>query len=156
MKKALLTVAAACLLAGPMAFAQANHTPGTPNARHGQHITITQRVEHRVARLTRMLSLTNSQQEQAKTIFTNAANSNSPVMADMRSARKNLQNAMTTNDSNGVKQYAATIGSDTGTLVANESFAFQQFYQTLTPEQQTKLAQMNRRGFMGGSRGKAS
>ena len=156
MKKAILTAAAVCLMAVPATFAQANTSPATPSVRQEHRMTIAQRVEHRVAHLTRMLGLNASQQQQATTIFTNAANSNQPVMADMRSARKNLHNAVATNDSvNSIKQYAASIGNDTGTLVANNATAAEQFYQILTPDQQSKMQQMERHSFRGNSRGRA-
>jgi Spy/CpxP family protein refolding chaperone len=162
MKKAIITAAIACVMVVPATFAQTNaqsnnsQTPATPNARHEHHMSVAQRVEFRVRHLTHMLGLSTSQQQQATTIFTNAENSNAPVMADMRTARKNLHNAVATNDSaNAIKQYAASIGNDTSTLVATNATASEQFFQILTPEQQSKMQQMEGRRFHGAQRGRA-
>jgi Spy/CpxP family protein refolding chaperone len=151
MKSAILTAAAACLIAVPIAFGLVQNNPNRTSTRH-YHGTpdVAARVERRVERLTRMLSLNDSQQQQATSIFTNAAKADTPVMADMHTARQNLAKTVTTNEPSLIKQYATTIGNDTGTLVANEASAFSQFYEILTPEQQTKLSQLHQAAFMRG------
>ncbi len=160
MKKAIITAAIGCVMAVPATFALTNAqtsnsaAPVTPNARHEHRMNVAQRVEFRVRHLTRMLGLSTSQQQQATTIFTNAANSNQPVMADMHTARQNLANAVKTNDSaSAIKQYAASIGNDTSTLVATNATANEQFFQILTPEQQSTMQQMEGHRFRGAQRG---
>ena len=68
-------------------------------------------VAHRVEYLTTVLSLTSAQQQQATTIFTNATIAESGVHDNLRAARQSLQTAIAGNDSAGIDEAAATIGS---------------------------------------------
>ena len=162
MRKAILTAVASCLIAAPMVLAAGGQNSGpnanqdaTPRREHRMGNNVQARVEHRVARLTKVLSLNSSQQQQATTIFTNAANANRPVFAELRTAGRSLATAVKSNEpASTIKQFSTTIGNDTGELVANEAAAYEQFYQILSPDQQTKLSQMHRMGFRGGFGGR--
>ena len=106
-------------------------------------------VEHRVNFLTTLLSLNSSQQQQATTIFTNAAASAGSLRASMKSAHDSLKEAIQKNDTNGIDQASNTIGNLTAQLTSAEAKANAAFYQILSPDQQTKFAQLESQGPMG-------
>lgn len=103
-------------------------------------------VQRRVQHLTKMLSLTDAQQQQATTIFTNAATGAASIHNDMKTAHENLNNAIKNNDQNGITQAANTIGNLTSQMIASHAKAQAAFYQILTPDQQTKLSQFESEG----------
>lgn len=124
----LLTIgfAASIVLAqGP----QGAHDPATHIQRHVQHLTT-------------LLSLTPAQQQQATTIFTNAMNGAASFHTDMKTAHQNLQTAIKNNDQNGITQAATTIGNLTSQMIASHAKAQAAFYQILTPDQQTKMNEL--------------
>lgn len=127
-----------CLLAVAGLWAQ-----GEP-----KHVRLTpgDMVQHRVKFLTTILSLNAAQQQQATTIFTNAANSQRSVHESMRDARKALGTAVKSNDAGGIDQAASQIGTLTGQLIAIRSKADAAFTQILTPEQQAKEAALHPHG----------
>jgi Spy/CpxP family protein refolding chaperone len=149
MKKTLLAVIAAGLMVAPGMFAQSQATPSTP-ARHTHHRgDLNMRVQRHVNHLARVLSLSPDQKQKAQEIFTIAAKENSPVFADLRTERQSLRMAVEKNDSaDAIKQFSDKIGSDVAQVAMNDASAGKQFYQTLNPEQQSKLAQLHseRRG----------
>jgi len=103
------------------------------------------RVARRVSFLTKQLALTPDQQQQATTIFSNAAAAAAPVRANMKTAHESLRNAVKANDVGTINQASSTIGSLTGQLLANRAAAEASFNKILTPDQQTKLAQIHNR-----------
>jgi len=104
------------------------------------------RVQHHVQHLTKALSLTPEQQQQATTIFTNAANGESNIHDSMKTAHDSLQTAIKNNDQNGITQAATSIGNLTAQIVAAQAKAHAAFYQILTPDQQSKLNQFESEG----------
>jgi len=104
-------------------------------------------VQHRVQHLTKMLSLTPEQQQQATTIFTNAATGAAGIHDSMKTAHQNLQTAIKNNDQNGITQASTTIGSLTSQMIAAEAKAHAAFYQILNPDQQSKMDQMGHHGW---------
>jgi Spy/CpxP family protein refolding chaperone len=98
--------------------------------------------QHQVKFLTTVLSLTSAQQQQALTIFTNAANSESGVHESMKSAHETLNAAVKDNDGAGITQAATNIGNLMAQIVAAHAKANAAFYQLLTPDQQTKFNQL--------------
>jgi Spy/CpxP family protein refolding chaperone len=98
-------------------------------------------VQHRVDSLTTQLSLTSAQQQQATTIFTNAATAGASVHGNLKVAHQNLEAAVKINDTAGIDAAATAIGNFTAQQIANESKAHAAFYQILTPDQQAKFAQ---------------
>lgn len=111
-------------------------------------------VQHRVSYLTTLLSLTPEQQQQATTIYTNAAASSQSVRSQMKSAHQALEAAIQKNDTATIGQLSTTIGSLVAKQTLDEATAKAAFFQTLTPDQQTKLTQLQgQRHGMGFMRG---
>jgi Spy/CpxP family protein refolding chaperone len=98
-------------------------------------------VQHRVDSLTTELGLTSAQQQQAATIFTNAATAGASVHSNLRLAHQNLEAAVKNNDTAGIDAAATAIGNLTAQQISNESKAQAALYQILTPDQQAKFAQ---------------
>ena len=98
-------------------------------------------VQHRVDSLTTQLGLTTAQQQQATTIFTNAATAAASVHGNLKLAHQNLEAAVKNNDTAGIDAAATAIGNFTAQQISNESKAHAAFYQILTPDQQAKFAQ---------------
>jgi Spy/CpxP family protein refolding chaperone len=115
-------------------------------------------VQHRVEFLTTQLALTSAQQQQATTIFTNAATAGATVRGNLKLAHQNLETAVKNNDTAGIEAAAAAIGNLTAQQTATGAKAQAAFYQILTPDQQAKFAQLGgpdhggfgRGGFGGG------
>ena len=57
----------------------------------------------------------------------------------MKTAHESLKAAIQKNDSAGIEQAANTIGNLTTQMISAHAKAQAAFYQTLTPEQQTKM-----------------
>jgi|SRR6185369_8340704 Spy/CpxP family protein refolding chaperone len=110
-------------------------------------------VQRRVGFLTKELTLTAAQQQQATTIFTNAATANMSVRDSLKTAHQSLTDAVKSNNSAGIDQASSTIGSLTAQMTAADSKAEAAFYQILTPDQQTKYTESQGRGFGGFGRG---
>jgi LTXXQ motif family protein len=96
-------------------------------------------VANQVARLTSLLSLTSSQQSEATTIFTNAANAISPLQTTMRTDYTSLQTAVKSNAISTIDQLSSAIGSLYGQIVDIQNKADAAFYAILTSAQQTTL-----------------
>jgi len=109
-----------------------SHTPRTPAAM----------AQHRVSYLTTLLSLTPEQQQQATTIYANAATSAQSLHSEMKAARQGLQAAIQKNDSAAINQFSATIGSLVAKQTLAEATAKAALYQTLNADQQSKLTQL--------------
>jgi len=130
-KKLLMSLTVTALLTS-LALAQtANNPPSTAT-----------RIQHRVNFLTTVLSLTTAQQQQATTIFTNAANSNAGLQASFKTARQQMKTAVQNNDTATIDSTATTIGNLVAQMAATKAKAYAAFYQILTPDQQTKAAQL--------------
>lgn len=144
MKKQLINFLGAGALAAGMAFAQTSAAtapePGTSSAvTEGTH---RQMMQKRLDRLTRELNLTPSQQSQAKSIFGKASVDARPLRAQLKANTSALRAAVKVNDKAQIDQLSATEGNLIGKMVAIRSGANASFYKTLTPEQQTKFAQL--------------
>ena len=89
--------------------------------------------------LATQLGLTDSQKEQAKTIFADARKAAEPIGAQMKTAHESLQAAVKENKSDAeLDRLAAAQGALTGQLAAAYAKAFAKFYAILTPEQREK------------------
>ena len=108
---------------------------------HGNRPTPEMMVQHRVDSLTTQLALTSAQQQQATTIFTNAAAAGATAHGNLKLAHQNLETAVKNNDTAGIDAAATAIGNLTAQQISNESKAHAAFYQILTPDQQAKFAQ---------------
>jgi periplasmic protein CpxP/Spy len=148
MKKTALLLAFACaILTAPAIFAQtpAADAPPENGAAHGQRM-----IQHRLAYMTTVLSLTTAQQAQVKSVLTAAVANGSTTHGSMKTAHDNLKTAIHANDPAGMEQAASTIGN----LMAQEELARAKteaaIYQLLTPEQQTKMAALESEEHHGG------
>jgi Spy/CpxP family protein refolding chaperone len=101
-----------------------------------------QMVQHQVGFLTKHLSLTTQQQQQATTIFTEAASNGKTFHDQMKTAHQNLQAAVQKNDAAGIEQASNAIGTLMGQMTSAHAKADAAFYQTLTPDQKTKMDEL--------------
>jgi Spy/CpxP family protein refolding chaperone len=111
-------------------------------------------VQHRVDRLTNLLSLTTAQAAQATTIFTNAQSAIAPIETNLSTYRTSMHAAVKSNATATIDQLAAQIGTATGQITALQNKADAAFYAILTTDQQAKLDSSGGRGFGGGPRGR--
>src|SRR5579872_261145 len=81
------------------------------------------RVAHHVQMLTKVLSLSSAQQQQATTIFTNAAASEQTLHASMKTAHESLKQAIAANNSSAIDQNATSIGNLTTQMVSTRAKA---------------------------------
>ncbi len=151
MKKTVLLLALAGILAAPVVFAQnADTAPPPPDsAEHVQHM-----VQHRVAYLTTVLTLTTAQQTQITNLMTAAMTSKPANHTAMKTAHDALKTAIHSNDAAGMEAASTSIAN----LMAQEELARAKteaaIYQLLTPEQQTKMNALEAEGgHQGGPRG---
>lgn len=145
MKKTIITLALACVLAAPALFAQTSGTTSASGSTRAANM-----VQHRVNYLTTVLSLTSAQQTQVTNILTSAATNQSTVHATMKTARTNLQNAINSNDTAAIEQASNSIGTLVAQQVLTRARTEAAIYQALTPEQQTKMSQLESQGHRGG------
>ena len=121
-------------------FLIAQGPPGPPDP--------TMMAQHRVKFLTTILSLSSAQQQQALTIFTNAASSETNWHDNMKAAHEALDTAVKNNDSAGISQEATTIGDLSAQMITAHSKADEAFYQILTADQKTKYSELEPHGPM--------
>jgi Spy/CpxP family protein refolding chaperone len=138
MRTTLLKVTAVLALASAFAMAQQGNSPDASKM-----------AQHHLNFLTKQLSLTPQQQQQASTIFSEAANNAQATHDQMRAAHDSLKAAIQKNDSAGIEQAANTIGNLTTQMVSSHAKAQAAFYQTLTPDQQTKMNALESQHGMG-------
>ncbi len=132
MKNTVRSIAIILALAASFVFAQQMAPP------HGDPAT---HMQHHLAMLTKHLDLTAAQQQQATTIFTNAASAQTTLHASLKTAHDGLNSAIKNNDTAGIDQAAATIGNLTAQMISNHARSQAAFFQILTPDQQTKMTQ---------------
>ncbi len=105
-----------------------------------------ERIQHRISFLTKHLSLTAAQQQQATTIFTDATVAEKSVFDQMRTAHDSLKAAVEKNDTATIDQLAGAIGNLTAQLTAAHAKADAAFYQVLTPDQRSKFTESEGHG----------
>jgi len=88
--------------------------------------------------------LTADQQQQATTIFTNAATSLQALRGNAKTAHQNLKQAIQNNDTAAIDQNATAIGNAAAQRIAIQAKARAAFYQILTPDQRAKLPELGR------------
>jgi Spy/CpxP family protein refolding chaperone len=143
MRTPLLKVTTA-VLALVSVFAMAQHgNPPDPGKMAQRHLDF----------LTKQLSLTPQQQQQANTIFSDAASNAKATHDQMRTAHDSLKAAIQKNDSAGIEQAANTIGNLTTQMITSHAKAQAAFYQTLTPDQQAKMNDLESKHHGMGMRG---
>ena len=89
-----------------------------------------------------MQVLTDSQKAQAKAVFQEARQSAQPVRQQLIETRKEMRQAVQAGDTAKIQQLSATEGSEIGQMMAIRNSAFSKVYQTLSPEQKSKLAEL--------------
>jgi Spy/CpxP family protein refolding chaperone len=125
-----------------LVFSQTTTSPTPP--------TVAQMVAHQVARLTKLLDLTSTQQASATTIFTTEQTALSTLRTSTQTARTALQTAITSNDAANIGIASTQIGNLTGQEVLAQATASAAFYAILTADQQTKYETL---GPLGGGPG---
>jgi Spy/CpxP family protein refolding chaperone len=143
MKKIAIALALICMFVSPALFAQTADT--APQAPSGS-TRAAKMVQHRVNYLTTVLSLTAPQQAQVTTILNNAAASHSTASTSMKTAHTNLQNAIHSNDAAAMEQAANSLGAMSAQKMLARAKIEAAIYQTLTPEQQAKMSQLETQG----------
>jgi Spy/CpxP family protein refolding chaperone len=143
MKRTLLHFAGVSILAAGMALGQSTPAPNAPHA--GRHSA---QAGTMLDRLSAKLNLTDTQKQQAQSIFSAARQSAKPVRAQLRQERQALQAAVKSGAPEAqIDQLSNQMGPLMAQATAIHSKAFSQFYSILTPDQRTQLGQrgMNRR-----------
>ena len=107
-------------------------------------------IQTRVSRLATLLGLTDTQQSQATTIFTNAYNASQTIQTSLQTAQQSLTSAVRANSTATIDQVAANIGTLQGQLLAINAKADAAFYAILTTDQRTKYDAMPHGGPGGG------
>ena len=134
--------AAVATLAVGIVFAQAptgNLQPGA-STQQGRRGFMRWNLEH----IAQALNLTDSQKEQARTIFQQARQSAEPIRQELRQNREKLSAAAKVSNSEGdIQKLANEQGRLLGKLIAIRTEASAKFYQMLTPEQRVKADQMH-------------
>lgn len=143
LRHSLTKYAAVSALAAGMAFAQAsavsNSPTNAPKAQEGRCGFMRQHLEH----LAQTLNLTDSQKQQARTIFQQARQSAQPVRQELKQNREALSAAAKAGQTADIQKLSSEQGRLMGRLVAIRTEASAKFYQILTPEQRAKADQMH-------------
>jgi len=141
MSNLLLKLATVAALATPVLLAQAPAaTPppvaGTqPSNRLGEDL--------RPGRILRALNLSDSQRQQARSIFQQARRTAQPVRQQLLQNRQMLRDAVKSGTNGApIQQLATQQGSLLGQMVAIRSEAWAQFLNGLTPDQRAQASQM--------------
>jgi Spy/CpxP family protein refolding chaperone len=136
MKRSILNVAGAAVLAAGMALAQNAPAQNSPHAsRHGAQ------AGSMVDRLAARLNLTDAQNQQAQSIFADAHKSAQPLRAQIRQDKQALAAAVKSNSQADIDRISNSMGPLLAQASAINSKAFAQFYATLTPDQKSKVDQ---------------
>ncbi len=147
MKKLFATCLLAALVAVPAAFSQstteavAAPEPGGPNP--------AAMIQHRVQRMTTILTLNATQQAQIATILTNSVAAESGIHTSMRAAHTSLKAAIQANDAATIEQVSNQIGTLTAQSTAAHAKTEAAIYQVLNAEQQSKASQLGDEMFGG-------
>ena len=125
----------AAILAAVIAIPASAQTPPKPPS-------AAEMAQHKVKTLTTLLNLTSAQQQQAQTIYGDAAKSQQTLFAGEKQAREALRAAVKSDDTATIDQVAATLGQSMAESTAIRAKADAAFYQILTAEQQSKLSDL--------------
>jgi Spy/CpxP family protein refolding chaperone len=124
-KKFAAVTAVAAMSVASLAFAAETHG-GRNFHRHGALMQV----------------LTDSQKTQAKSVFQQARQAAKPVREQLMTTRKSLRAAVEAGNTAQIQQLSASEGQEIGQLMAIRSSAFSKVYQTLSPDQKAKLAEI--------------
>jgi Spy/CpxP family protein refolding chaperone len=129
--KYLIAATLVAMIAIPMA---AQTLPQPPSAG--------EMVQHQVKTFTALLNLTSLEQQQAKTIYASAAKAEQTLHEGEKQAREALRVAVRNNDTSAIDQVSATLGQSMAESTSIRAKADAAFYQILTPEQQSRLSDL--------------
>ncbi len=133
------------ILAMAAAVTSASAQSGAPTA--------AQMAQHEVQHYTERLSLTSAQQEEATTIFTAAAASESTMREQQHTAHTALAAAIVSGDTATIGQAATMLGTLEGEMTTARALAEAKLYKILTADQQTTYAAMLTRPMRRGAGG---
>jgi Spy/CpxP family protein refolding chaperone len=139
MKRILIGIAAAGVLAAGFAIAQ---TTATPQAGAAQGNGVRALVQKRMLQA---LNLTDTQKQQAKTIFQSARQTAQPLAQQLKQDRAALTAAVEAGDSAKIQQLSTDMGSLRGNVLGVRSQALSKFYALLTPDQKTKAEEFRQK-----------
>ena len=126
-------------------FAQtppADSGPGAFNTQEGRRGFVRGHLD--LDRLAQALNLTDTQKDQARTIFQQARQSAQPIRQELKQNREKLSAAAKiTNSGSDIQKLATEQGRLLGKLIAIRTEAKAKFYQMLTPEQRVKDDQLH-------------
>ncbi len=111
--------------------------------------TVAQIVADRVARLTKLLTLSTLQVTEATTLFTTELTALNTISTSLTTARTALTTAVEANSPSGITTAATTIGTLTMQQELAEGTAEAGFYFDLTADQQTKYKELIAAGLNG-------
>ena len=129
MQKRILAATAFMAISSMLAYAQTT-TPTPP--------TTAQIVSNLVARLTKLLDLTSTEQASATTIFTTEQTALATLRTSMHTARTALEADIKSDNTADISVQATTIGTLTTQQVEAQATADAAFYAILTADQQSK------------------
>jgi len=116
-----------------------NLQPSAPNRQEGRR-----NFAGHLERMAQSLNLTDSQKEQARTIFQEARQSAQPIRQELRQNREKLTAAVKAGKGEAeIQKLAGEQGRLWGQLVAIQTESSAKFYQILTPEQRIKADQID-------------
>jgi len=134
MRRNLIGLAIVAALAAGVVLAQTAEA-GLGKGRPGLGASLRQRV-------IKNLNLTADQKAQAKAIFQAAKTAGAPIRTQLQGLRQQMAAAVKNNSASDIKTFAGQAGTLQGELMANRADAMAKFYLILTPDQKTKLDQM--------------
>jgi periplasmic protein CpxP/Spy len=142
MQRRFWKYAAAATVATGLVFAQA--PANTPKAGEAQAQTGRRGFMRRhMERIAQQLNLTDSQKQQAQTIFQQARQSAQPIRQELKQNREALTTAAKADREADIQKLSTEQGRLLGQLVGIRTDASAKFYQMLTPEQRAKADQMH-------------
>jgi Spy/CpxP family protein refolding chaperone len=139
MKRILIGIAAAGVLAAGFAIAQTTATPQAGAAQGNSPRALVQK------RMLQALNLTDTQKQQAKTIFQSARQTAQPLAQQLKQDRAALTAAVEAGDSAKIQQLSTDMGSLRGNVLGVRSQALSKFYALLTPDQKTKAEEFRQK-----------
>jgi Spy/CpxP family protein refolding chaperone len=135
MKRILIGIAAAGVLAAGFAIAQTTATPQAGAAQGNSPRAL----------VLQALNLTDTQKQQAKTIFQSARQTAQPLAQQLKQDRAALTAAVEAGDSAKIQQLSTDMGSLRGNVLGVRSQALSKFYALLTPDQKTKAEEFRQK-----------
>jgi len=147
MTKRLSAFAAVAAFSGALIYAQG---PGFGRGHGGTQVDPQQMASVRVDRMATLLSLTDSQKQQATSIFDASYKATEGQRTLLTQAQQALMAAAKAGQpASDIDKLAANVGSLIAGIRATGVKAFAAFWQILTPEQRTKLDQLCESGMCG-------